>query len=449
MPISVVCQCGKKFLAKDEHAGARTKCPVCGQPLTIPKPGDSKPATATAAPSKPNPAAAANVPPTATPATQPAAPAKPPAAAPKVAVAAPPAARPSYEGKHVADWLDLLEIADPASRKHAAAVLATIGPEAGTELPVFIKKLEAEHVLIRHWAVSCLEKIGPQARGAVDALVKRLDDEEPLIRDKAALALEKVEPACAAFVSRLRQGLKDKGAEIRASAVVAFRRDMKTLGVSRCRFWTCPCGSVFEKQDLEDRLTRLADGIEIKWEGTSSCKKCGKSYALREVYAGKYDVPQKFWPQLIKRFGDRVRVPDDFLTDPAQPTHGYRLSESQIFEGFSAGVPGGSSSMPVIPAPSAEMGEGYAMAEAPQVHHAVLSNDEPEDDKELVPGAKVPKSGKYKCTACHKVRITSGKSAVKTAAPVQVKTVIKYFKAGKTFAECPHCGDITEWQFVE
>lgn len=441
MPISVVCECGKKFVAKDEHAGARTKCPVCGQPLTIPKPGDSKPATATVTAAKPGPAAAANGPPTGAPVKQ-------PAAAPKVTVVAAPAVRPSYEGKHVADWLDLLEVADPASRKHAAAVLATIGPEAGTELPVFIKKLEAEHVLIRHWAVSCLEKIGPKAHGAVEALVKRLEDEEPLIRDKAALALEKVEPACATFVSRLRQGLKGKDADIRASALTAFRRDMKTLGVSRCRFWTCPCGSVFEKQDLEDRLTMLADGTEVKWEGTSSCKKCGKAYALREVYAGKYDVPQKFWPQLIKRFGDRVRVSDDFLTDPAQPTHGYRLSESQEFEGFSAGVPGGSSSLPVIPV-SAEMGEGYAMAEAPQVHHAALTNDVPDDEKELVPGVKVTKSGKYKCTACHKVRITSGKSAVKVAAPAQVKTVIKYFKAGKTFAECPHCGDITEWQFVE
>jgi hypothetical protein len=38
MPITVACQCGKRFKAADQHAGKRTKCPGCGQPLTIPLP---------------------------------------------------------------------------------------------------------------------------------------------------------------------------------------------------------------------------------------------------------------------------------------------------------------------------------------------------------------------------------------------------------------------------
>src|SRR5262249_20974931 len=32
----VTCQCGKQFHVKDEHAGKRTTCPVCKQPLHIP-----------------------------------------------------------------------------------------------------------------------------------------------------------------------------------------------------------------------------------------------------------------------------------------------------------------------------------------------------------------------------------------------------------------------------
>lgn len=422
MSISVVCQCGKKFQAKDEHAGLRTKCPVCGQPLTIPKPGENKPAASAAAAERPAVAS-----------SQPKAP---------FALAA--SAPPAYEGKRVGDWLDLLQVDDPAARKHAAEVLSKIGPEAGTELSVIIAKLEAEHVLLRHWAITCLEKIGPAARTAVDALVKRLDDEEPLIREKSAAVLERVEPACAPFAARLRRGLTNKDASKRSAAVATFRREMKTLGVSRCRFWTCGCGSVFEKEDLEERLKLLADGAEVNMDGTRGCKKCGKSYALREVYAGKHDVPQKFWPQLVKRFGDRVQVPDDLLADAAQESQGYSISDSQMFDALTVALPGGSSSMPVIAASGSD--DGYALAAPVQVHHAPTQTDESESDKELVPGSVVPKTGQYKCTACHKVRMSESKSAPKLA--VQAKTVVKQFKAGKTFAECPHCGDLTEWEFV-
>jgi hypothetical protein len=36
MSIAVNCGCGKQFHVKDEHAGKRTNCPVCKQPLHIP-----------------------------------------------------------------------------------------------------------------------------------------------------------------------------------------------------------------------------------------------------------------------------------------------------------------------------------------------------------------------------------------------------------------------------
>jgi hypothetical protein len=426
MSIAVICQCGKKFQAKDEHAGLKTKCPSCGLPLIIP-------------PAAERPAAVRAGTPTALTASTPA-PAIPAPAAPASAALAP-AAPPSYEGRRVADWLDLLQVDDPAARKHAAQVLANIGPEAETELSVFIQRLEAEHVLLRHWAVTCLERIGPAARGAVEALLARLDDEEPLIRGKVATALESIEPDCAPFVARLRRGLVHKDAEHRAAAIGTFRREMKTLGISRCRFWSCACGCVYEKENLDDRLKLLADGAPVDWQGARVCKKCGKSHALNDVYAGKHDVPQKFWPQVVKRFGDRVQVPDDLLVDKSQQPQGYDLSESQMLDTLAI-LPGGPSAMPVF---SDSVDEGYALAEALPVHQAPIET-RAENDNEFVPGAVVPQTGHYNCKSCHKARLASDKSS---QIAVKQKTVLKHFKAGKTFAECPNCGDLTEWQRIK
>src|SRR5262245_53965616 len=39
MAISVVCSCGRRCLAKDEWAGTRAKCPVCGRKVDIPRSG--------------------------------------------------------------------------------------------------------------------------------------------------------------------------------------------------------------------------------------------------------------------------------------------------------------------------------------------------------------------------------------------------------------------------
>ena len=36
--ISVSCSCGRRFKAEDHHAGKRTRCPICGQLLTIGRP---------------------------------------------------------------------------------------------------------------------------------------------------------------------------------------------------------------------------------------------------------------------------------------------------------------------------------------------------------------------------------------------------------------------------
>src|SRR6185437_10441866 len=36
MAITVVCACGKRFGAKDEHAGKRFRCPGCGGVVSVP-----------------------------------------------------------------------------------------------------------------------------------------------------------------------------------------------------------------------------------------------------------------------------------------------------------------------------------------------------------------------------------------------------------------------------
>lgn len=37
MPITVTCQCGKRFRVKDKYAGKRGRCPACRAPVTIPR----------------------------------------------------------------------------------------------------------------------------------------------------------------------------------------------------------------------------------------------------------------------------------------------------------------------------------------------------------------------------------------------------------------------------
>jgi hypothetical protein len=47
MPISVVCQCGKRLVAKDELAGKSLRCPACAQVVVVPLAAASAPAKST------------------------------------------------------------------------------------------------------------------------------------------------------------------------------------------------------------------------------------------------------------------------------------------------------------------------------------------------------------------------------------------------------------------
>ncbi|MBY0459848.1 MAG: hypothetical protein K2V38_21225 [Gemmataceae bacterium] len=43
MPIDFDCACGRHFRVGDGFAGKRTKCPACGDPLTVPTPPEAEP----------------------------------------------------------------------------------------------------------------------------------------------------------------------------------------------------------------------------------------------------------------------------------------------------------------------------------------------------------------------------------------------------------------------
>jgi hypothetical protein len=432
MSITITCHCGKKLQSRDEHAGMRAKCPACGAILLIPKP--VVPAVKVETTVKAEPATAPLT-------TKPHTPAAP--------------AGPLYEGKRVADWLESLRGGDPDQRRHAAEVLAQVGPEAKTELSVFVERLKADHVLVRHWAITCLKQLGPAAADAVEPLVAVLSDEQPLLREEAARALVVVVTGGDRFLPRLLKGLNEKKHDARRAAIECFRRDLRTARISRRRFWMCSCGSVFEKEDLEQQLRTLGNSDSaVAWHGTRKCKKCGKQYATADVFAGKHDVPDKYRAKLAARFGERIDLPDDLLAEVPTEDLGYQIHEGPA-TAETAETPSNTPFSIQLPEPAAsDAMQGYGIAESP-VHKpnpSKLQEIEPPQES-LTPGVKVPTTGKYRCTACNKVRISESRSTAGAGASGVSKgepkpRMVKQFKAGKQFTDCPNCGDLTEWELL-
>ncbi|HQU43739.1 MAG TPA: HEAT repeat domain-containing protein [Pirellulales bacterium] len=410
MSIPVTCSCGKKLSARDDQVGKRAKCPQCGQTFVI-------------------------------------APNRAPGEEPAVPSGATPG--PAYDGKPVAFWLDLLASSDAPERRKAADILAGVGPEAAGELDAFVRSCESEHLLARHWATVCLGAIGPAAKEALPALIARLGDDQPLVREKAAKAIEQVMPEARPLVPHLLRGLNEKDDDRRAAAVELFRRNLRTAGISRFRFWACTCGRVYIKVDLEQRLRQMADSPDaVSWEGKRSCGQCGAQFDDRDIYAGKYDVPETHWAKLMSKFGKQLSVPDDFLDETKQDA-GYRISdESHGNEPFSTMPSLEPFSMSLAAPASMESDQGYAIAEAaPPIYGALGPRRQTDAEQKRVPGAVVRQSGKYKCTSCGKKRLSTASNTSAGPAPGRASVVMQ-FKAGKTFTECPQCGELTEWELL-
>jgi hypothetical protein len=71
------------------------------------------------------------------------------------------------------------------------------------------------------------------------------------------------------------------------------------MHVSRCRYWWCSkCQAVFEKEDLPNKIALYGGADEGTVPGTRTCGHCGATYQVKDVYAGRHDVPPQFWGQL-------------------------------------------------------------------------------------------------------------------------------------------------------
>ncbi len=426
MPITTSCQCGKKFAVKDEFAGQRAKCPACGNILVIPKPD-------AAAGAKPQP--------------RPQPQASKPAAAPTPPTA--PAARKAvYQGKSLTDLFSELTSDDADRRRLAAELLAKVGSEAAGEISLLTARAREAHVLVRHWAVNCLGQLGPAARGCLDVLLNALSDEQPLIREKAAQAVAKIIPAAKQFVPTLLQGLNAKKAEERQAAIDLFRRGLKTCNISRCRYWICTCGGVYEKEDLEQLLRELGGGDAQPKVSGRSCKKCGKTYAWDQVYGGQLDVPQKFWPQLAQRSGRPVQVPEEALAEQKADV-GYKVAQSgETVNLASADLLHEISKKMHTIETSADIGEytlGEVIAHKPPASDVNKVHDSEDEEVDLTPGGTVPETGKYRCTSCGKGRLASRGASTNEAR----EATVKHFKEGRKFTECPNCEDVTEWELLD
>lgn len=71
------------------------------------------------------------------------------------------------------------------------------------------------------------------------------------------------------------------------------------MHVSCCRYWwCCKCQAVFEKEDLANKITLYTGVSDFTVLGSRTCGHCGSTYQLKDIYAGRHDVPRQFWSQL-------------------------------------------------------------------------------------------------------------------------------------------------------
>lgn len=90
---------------------------------------------------------------------------------------------------------------------------------------------------------------------------------------------------------------------------------VKPEALSRCRYFTCTCGAIFEKTLVERKL-RSVGGSETTDIGSntcskSTCPKCGAVLSAHDIYSGKHDVAAAYWPQLQRQTGMPVQVPSE------------------------------------------------------------------------------------------------------------------------------------------
>jgi HEAT repeat protein len=105
-------------------------------------------------------------------------------------------------------------------RAGAAAALYWIAAEAGAVIPALTAALEDRDRRVRQFSAMALGRIGPDARSAVPALIQVLADEDGRVHAAAVSALGRSGPDAGAGLVEALQ--KDKAARIRAAAAAAL-----------------------------------------------------------------------------------------------------------------------------------------------------------------------------------------------------------------------------------
>lgn len=79
------------------------------------------------------------------------------------------------------------------------------------------------------------------------------------------------------------------------------KTEEEEMNLSRvCYFFCSNCNHVFKKEDnLRGwKLALATSDVSPSVSGTLTCQYCGHVIQCQEIYAGKYDVPRKYWPDL-------------------------------------------------------------------------------------------------------------------------------------------------------
>ena len=132
-------------------------------------------------------------------------------------------AEPSYEGKLLSEWVQLLGDADEDAGIDAALAIAAIGAEAEPAVPDLAKALAGSTPSVRTAAASALGAIGPTAADAVPSLITALGDQDSAVRTYAAGALGAIGDKAITSADDLKQRLDDEDGDVRAQARWALR----------------------------------------------------------------------------------------------------------------------------------------------------------------------------------------------------------------------------------
>ena len=117
-------------------------------------------------------------------------------------------------------------------RRHAAEVLAGIGPEAKAAVPALIQALRGGNSQISKTfyptvhcnAADSLVQIGSQAKEVVPDLIQALNDPDESVRYYVAEVLGRIEPKDKSAVPALTQALNDPDRAVRRNAAWALKK---------------------------------------------------------------------------------------------------------------------------------------------------------------------------------------------------------------------------------